>query len=141
MMDYYSNFPAPSYEECKKKLVTDLYNSVTIQELAEKQIINVNDIVEQAFVLSDMLDNKNSIKYSLTGWNVTGYSEVLGKAFYIIDEIHKERKKRNKRLIRGLFKSTFLLIKNLPFVGSNGNVVHRGHTELIKFLPNSLTLF
>ena len=112
-MDYYSNFPAPSYEECKHKLVTDLYNSDTIQELVEKQIINLNDIVEQAFVLSDMLDNKNSIKYSLTGWNVIGYREVLSKAFYIIDELHKKRKKRNKRLIRGLFKSTFLLIKNL----------------------------
>ena len=111
MMDYYSNFPAPSYEECKHKLVTELYNSVIIQELAEKQIINVYDIVEQAFILSDMLDSDNNIKYSLTGWGVMGYSEVLGKAFYIIDELHKKRKKRNKRLIRGLFKSTYLLIK------------------------------
>ena len=115
MMDYYSNYPAPSYEECKDKLVTELYNSVTIQKLADKQIINVNDIVEQAFVLSDMLDSDNNIKYSLTGWGVMGYSEVLGKAFYIIDELDKKRRKRNKRLIRGLFKSTYLLIKNYNY--------------------------
>ena len=111
MMDYYSNFPAPSYEECKKKLVTELYNSVSVQEMVEKHIINLNDVVEQAFELTDMLDSNDCIKYSLTGWEVCGYREVLSKVFYIIDELHKKRKIRNKRLIRGLFKSTYILIK------------------------------
>lgn len=119
MMDYYSNFPAPSYDECKKKLITELYNSVTIQEMVEKQLINLNDVVEQAFELTDMLDNKDCIKYSLTGWEVSGYREVLSKVFYIIDEQHKKRKIRNKRLIRGLFKSTYLLIINYKHTKEN----------------------
>ena len=111
MMDYYSNFPAPSYEECKKKIISELQNSQTINDLVERQIINLEYIVEEAFRLSDMLDTNNNIKYSLTGWGVMGYHDVLKKTFYIIDELHKKRKLRNRILLRGLFKSTYLLIK------------------------------
>ena len=112
MMDYYSSFPAPSYEECKNKLISQLNESNTLRKC---HYININDVVEQAFILTDMLDTKECIKYSLTGWNVTGYHEVLNKSFYIIDELYKKRKIRNKRLIRGLFKSTYLLIKNYNY--------------------------
>ena len=108
-MDYNSNFPAPSYEESKNKLISQLneYNTLRLSHY-----ININEVVEQAFILTDMLDTNNNIKYSLTGWNVTGYNDVLKKSFYIIDELYKKRKIRNKRLIRGLFKSTYILIKN-----------------------------
>ena len=93
-MDYYSNFPAPSYEECKHKLVTELYNSVTIQELAEKQIINVYDIVEQAFFLSDMLDSKdwvlmaqwNSVSgSSTTPANINNQNEKIEKNILVVN--------------------------------------------------------
>ncbi len=112
-MDNYSNYPAPSYEHCKKQIITKIYNLVRIQELVEKQLINLNDIVDQAFVLCDMLDTNNNIKCSLTGWGVMGYNDVFNKSLYIIDDINTKRKIKNKRLFRGLFKSTFLLIKNL----------------------------
>ena len=108
-MDYYSNYPAPSYEECKNKLISELNNFDTLRQC--HHYININDVVEQAFILTDMLDNNDCIKYSLTGWNVTGYHDILKKSFYIIDELYKKRKIRNKRLIRGLFKSTYILIK------------------------------
>ena len=110
MMDYYSSFPAPSYEYCKNDLKNELLNSNTVKDLIERNIINIDEIIEQSFILSDMVDS-NTVKGSLTGWRVFGYRDVLNKALYILDELNKKRKIRNKRLIRGLFKSTYLLIK------------------------------
>ena len=111
MMDYLSSFPAPSYEDCKNDLKNELLNSNTVKDLIERNIINIDEVVKQSFILSDMLDSKKCIKYSLSGWRTFGYRDVLNKALYILDELHKKRKIRNKRLIRGLFKSTYLLIK------------------------------
>ena len=82
MMDYYSSFPAPSYEDCKNDLKNELLNSNTIIDLIKRNIINIDEVVEQSFILSDMVDS-NIIKGSLTGWRVFGYRDVLNKALLV----------------------------------------------------------
>ena len=111
MMDYYSNYPAPSYEECKNIIKNELLNSPTINKLIENKTINLNNLVEQAFILSDMIEN-NEIKHSMTGWQVFGFKTVLSKSLYIVSIKEKKRRIRNKRLLRGLIKSTYLLFIN-----------------------------
>ena len=106
MMDYYSEFPAPSYEECKKEtkaFVNSKYNQ------NEKELDN---LVTEAFIDSKVLEfdeNRNpKIKYSFSGWHVFGKKDVITSCDKIVK---RKRKEKLKRKIRGLLRTSYLLIK------------------------------
>ena len=110
MMDYYSSFPAPSLEDCKSQLKKELIKYENVKYLLNNKIVDLDKILETSFELSNMIENKE-IKGSYTHWAVFGFRNVFNKSLYICEQIIEKRKLRNKRLIRGLFKSTYILIK------------------------------
>ena len=64
MMDYYSEFPAPSYEECTKQVITDLRRIFLVDCRKILRIWNPNDdelkaLVAEAFIDSNMFDDNN----------------------------------------------------------------------------------
>ena len=110
MMDYYSQFPAPSYEECKRQ-------TITVARLKYKSWAwNPNDeeldaLVTQAFMESKVLDPEISapkIKYSYSGWCVFGKNDVITSCDKIII---RKKKEKMRRKIRGLLHTSYLLIK------------------------------
>ena len=112
MMDYYSNFTnsmAPSITDCKKE-VKDYYtknNKYILKYINEEKLKN---IINDVFINNDLIQN-NVVDCSLTGWNVYGKDKILQNVstkilFYLL-----EKKKKFKRTIRGLLKSSYLLIK------------------------------
>jgi hypothetical protein len=113
MMDYYSQFPAPIYDECKREVISSIKQYCPNEDWGRFSDTILNDIVSEAFIQSDVLscsdpDIKNpTIKYSFTGWNVSGKKDVMNSMCDIV----KERKERLKRKIRGLLRTSYLLIK------------------------------
>ena len=109
MMDYYSQFPAPDYDQCKKEVITALcQNGYRKPEDSEE----LNTLLTEAFIDSNVLENSSSdsskIKYSFTGWSVFGKKDVI-TSFTKITE--RKRKQQLKRKIRGLLRTSYLLIK------------------------------
>ena len=104
MMDYYSNYDPPLYEEAleivEKRYLENivLYHKNTELFANNKNMeIIINDNLEQwrtdclkvAFEKADILDENNYIIYSLSGWCVSGISDVIkeliknSEVFYI----------------------------------------------------------
>ena len=111
MMDYYSQFPAPPYEECKRQ-------AITVARLKYKDWAwNPNDeeldaLVTEAFMESKVLDPEISspkIKYSYSGWCVFGKNDVITSCDKIAQ---RKRKEKIKRKIRGILRTSYLLIKS-----------------------------
>ena len=105
MMDYYSQFPAPSYEECKKETIAVVrlnYNQ------NEKELDN---LVTEAFMDSKVLEfdeNRNpKIKYSFSGWHVFGKKDVITSCDKIVK---RKRQEKLNRMIRGPLRPTYLPI-------------------------------
>ena len=107
MLDYYSNFPPPSYEDALNIIKTKYLEKINFYHKKNTSLINkeieviiVNNLKEwekecliKSFIDSDVLDNENKIKYSLSGWNVFGGINVLkelvkkSELFYIKHKI------------------------------------------------------
>lgn len=117
MMDYYSQFPAPPYEECKKQVITDLRRRFQFDCNKILRIWNPNDdelkaLVAEAFIDSNMFDDNNDpnpkIKYSFSGWCAFGKKDVITSCYKLM---WCKRKEKLKRKIRGLLRTSYLLIK------------------------------
>ena len=67
-----------------------------------------DELISQAFIHSDILDENNKIKYSFSGWHTFGKNDII-KSINII--LEQRRKDKLRRKIRGLLRSTYLLIK------------------------------
>ena len=108
MMDYYSEFPAPSLEQAKNEIIyiARIENREWVS--SSDSCDNMNSLVSEAFRNSDVLDDDNKIKYSLMGWNVFGTKDVFDAINSILE---KRRKTKLRRKIRGLLRATYLLIK------------------------------
>lgn len=111
MMDYYSQFPAPPYEECKRQ-------AIIVARLKYKNWAwNPNDeeldaLVTEAFIDSKVLDPEIKtplIKYSYSGWCVFGKNDVITSCDKIAE---RKRKQKMRRKIRGLLRTSYLLIKS-----------------------------
>jgi len=109
MMDYYSEFPAPDYDQCKKEVIAALCQNDYIKPEDSEEL---NTLLTEAFIDSNVLENSSSdipkIKYSFTGWCVFGKKDVI-TSFTKISE--RKRKGKLKRKIRGLLRTSYLLIK------------------------------
>ena len=57
-MDYYSSFPAPSYEECKNKLISQLNESNTLRKC---HYINISTVQSQFEYITNIYDNLSFI--------------------------------------------------------------------------------
>ena len=112
MMDYYSQYPAPSIEQCKfqvKSLMSYSFKgddkcSTMVRELSND---DVDELISQAFIDSDILDDNGDVKFSLSGWSVFGKRDVIDSMRKIIE---KRRKDKLRRKVRGLLISSFVLI-------------------------------
>lgn len=109
MMDYYSQFPAPPYEECKKETITYTALKYKDFEMDDKEL---NTLVTEAFMDSGVLEFPNDpnpkIKYSFSGWHVFGKKDVITSCDKIFE---RKRKEKFRRKIRGLLRTSYLLIK------------------------------
>ncbi len=109
MMDYYSQFPAPSYEECKKETITFVHSKYKDFEMDDEEL---NTLVTEAFMESGVLEFPNDpdpkIKYSFSGWHVFGKKDVITSCDKIVK---RKRKEKIRRKIRGLLRTSYLLIK------------------------------
>ena len=114
-MDYYSNFPAPDLQvasEEVKQEVNHLYKTnknVYFHRISNEEI---NSIIQQAFIQSNHLNEEHTsiVKCSYTGWYYFGKQDIITLTINKIDDI-LAKKKQKQRLLRGIFKSTYLLIK------------------------------
>lgn len=110
MMDYYSQFPAPPYEECKKEAIT--YTALKYKDKGWNDQ-ELDALVTEAFMDSKVLEfdgNRNpKIKYSFTGWHVFGKKDVITSCDKIIE---RKRKEKIKRKIRGILRTSYFLIKS-----------------------------
>ena len=111
MMDYYSQFPAPPYEECKRQAITVArlkYKSWAWNPNDEE----LNALITEAFMDSGVLEFNNDpnpkIKYSLSGWSVFGKNDVITSCDKIF--IRKKKEKMRRKII-GLLRTSYLLIK------------------------------
>ena len=111
MMDYYSQFPAPPYEECKRQAITVArlkYKSWAWNQNDEE----LNALVTEAFMESGVLEFNNDpnpkIKFSYSGWCVFGKNDVITSCDKIII---RKKKEKMRRMIRGLLRTSYLLIK------------------------------
>ena len=101
-MDYYSNFEPPALDVAK----IDITKTIEWKTLdINNKLDNINDLLDEAFIHSNVLDSNNKIKYSFTGWNVFGVNIVLESIKFII------KKRRIRRKIRGFLRATYLLVK------------------------------
>lgn len=115
MMDYYSNFPAPDLQvtsEEVKKEVNHLYKTNKNDYFHRISDEEINYIIQQAFIQSNYLNEEHTsiIKCSYTGWYYFGKQDIITLTINKIDDILAKKKQKN-RLLRGIFKSTYLLIK------------------------------
>lgn len=92
MMDYYSNYDPPVYQEAleiiERRYLKNIFlyhkNTELFANNNNMEII-INDNLEQwrtdclkvAFKNSDILDENNYIKYSLSGWCKFGINDVM----------------------------------------------------------------
>ena len=100
-MDYYSQFPAPDLNTAKREINTICKNHKYCNSYS------LDELISEAFIHSKVLDKNNKIKYSLTGWYTFGKNDVMESIHIII----KLRKDKLRRKLRGLLRSTYLLIK------------------------------
>ena len=102
-MDYYSQFPAPDLNAAKReiKAICQVKNHDWVWN------DHVDELISEAFILSGVLDN-NKIKYSFSGWHTFGKNDVLKSINNILE---KRRKDKLRRKIRGILRTTYLLIK------------------------------
>lgn len=106
MMDYYSQFPAPELDAAKREInaiskAKDLSWAWNDSEYLDK-------LISEAFIHSNVLDKDNKIKYSFSGWHTFGKNDVINSIDIILE---KRRKDKIRRKLRGLLKTTYLLIK------------------------------
>ena len=109
MMDYYSQFSAPSTAQCRFEIKSTIIKPIhqissVIGKLGE---YDVDELISQAFTDSNVLDKNGNIKYSLSGWYVFGKTDVLRSIESILE---KRRKDKLRRKVRGLLISSFVLI-------------------------------
>ena len=104
MMDYYSQFPAPDLDAAKReiKAVCQVKNVDWVWN------DHVDELISEAFIHSNILKENNKIKYSFSGWHTFGKNDVI-KSINII--LEQRRKDKLRRKIRGLLRTTYLLIK------------------------------
>ena len=133
MMDYYSNYPAPSIEYCKTQIYNVIYkggnitinkNTIGIKGDILEAIVttpiltykvynpkDIDNIISKAFEKSKIIDEVGgSIKYSLSGWSTFGIADVLQSVSEIIHEKNK-RRIQMKRQLRGILRITYLFTK------------------------------
>ena len=115
MMDYYSDFPAPKLIDASEEVktqITHLYKSNEdnyFNRLGEDEL---NSIIQQSFIQSQILDQTNTtiVGHSYTGWYHFGKQDIITLTKNKIDDI-LIKKKQKQRLFRGILKTTYLLIK------------------------------
>lgn len=133
MMDYYSNYPAPSIRDCKKQIRNIIYkegnitinkNTISIKEDILEALVttptliykvyntkDIDNIISKAFEKSKVTDGVGgNIKYSLSGWSTFGIADVLQSVAEIIHE-KNQRRIQMKRQLRGILRLTYLLKK------------------------------
>ena len=99
-MDYYSQFPAPPLDECKnqiKQIFCFKYG---------KDSNYVDNLISDAFIHANILDENNEVKYSLPGWNVFGKKDVVKS----LEILNIQRKEKIRRKIIGVLKCSYLLL-------------------------------
>lgn len=115
MMDYYSNFPAPDLQVAREEVkqeVNHLYKTNKNDYFHRISDEEINSIIQQAFIQSNHLNVEHTsiVKFSYTGWYHFGKPDIITLTTNKIDDILL-KKKQNQRLLRGIFKTTYLLIK------------------------------
>ena len=118
-MDYYSQFPAPSYEECKRQTITVArlkYKSWAWNPNDEE----LNALVTEAFMDSGVLEFNNDpnpkIRYSYSGWCVFGKNDVmLILKKELINTSNTATKNKNDPVYKYVFRFSLLGFKNLSF--------------------------
>ena len=106
MMDYYSNYDPPLYEEAleiieKRYLENIVLYHKNIELFANNsnmEIVIKNNLeqwrtecLKAAFKKSNILNKDNYIKYSLTGWCMFGINEVLKELINITEAFYLEK--------------------------------------------------
>lgn len=91
-MDYYSNYDPPLYEEALEIIEKRYLDNIVLyhknfdlfaNNLNMEIVINNNleewrkDCLKIAFEKADILNEKNYIKYSLSGWCMFGINDVI----------------------------------------------------------------
>ena len=105
MMDYYSRFPAPDLEKAKYEIIA--IGKVKMYDWPWADHDYIDKMISEAFIHSKILDENNKIKFSFSGWHTFGKNDVMES----IDVILKRRKDKLRRKIRGILRTTYLLIK------------------------------
>ena len=114
-MDYYSDFPAPDLKvasEEVKRHVNHLYKKNKNDYFHRISNEEINSIIQQAFIQSNHLNEEHTsiVKCSYTGWYHYGKQDIITLTINKIDDI-LAKKKQKQRLLRGILKTTYLLIK------------------------------
>lgn len=112
MMDYYSQYPAPSIEQCQleiKNLIKNGFkgNAPCTKMLRELDDVGVDELISEAFIHSGILDENDNVKFSLSGWMVWGQADIVDSMGEIL---WARRKDKLRRKVRGLLRSSFALI-------------------------------
>lgn len=106
MMDYYSQFPAPNLDAAKREIIA--IGNVKMFDWSWLQHDYRDELVSEAFIHSDILDENNKIKYSFSGWHTFGQHNVINSINIILEQ---RRKDKLRRKIRGLLRTTYILIR------------------------------
>ena len=105
MLDYYSTFPPPNLDTAKREIIEK--GKLQMFDWSNGKQENVYKLVSEAFIHSNVIDENNEIKYSFSGWHTFGKNDVMES----IDFLLKRRKDKLRRKIRGLLRSSHLLIR------------------------------
>ncbi len=97
---------------CKNRIGIKLSESKLICNLVENDIINLDNLINESFILAKIIDNNNNIICSLNNWDLYGHFNVMKKINQLIYWIYYNRKIKNKRKFKGIIKCTYLLIKH-----------------------------
>ena len=106
MMDYYSQFPAPEIDAAKREIIA--IGNVKMFDWSWRESNYRDKLISEAFIHSNVLDENNKIKYSFSGWHTFGKNDVMKSIDIILEQ---RRKDTLRRKIRGLLRTTYLLIK------------------------------
>jgi len=105
-MEYYSELPAPDLDAAKREIIA--IGNVKMFDWSRSKCDYRDELVSEAFIHSKILDENNKIKYSFSGWHTFGKNDVMES----IDVILKQRRKdKLRRRMRGILRTTYLLIK------------------------------
>lgn len=105
-MEYYSQFPAPDLNAAKREITA--IGNVKMFDWSWSESNYRDKLISEAFIHSNVLDENNKIKYSFSGWHTFGKDDVM-KSINII--LEQRRKDKLRRKIRGLMRTTYLLIR------------------------------